>query len=90
MNILEPRIEYLYDDRIEAAKASVELWLEEIRRAVEACKKAEKHLDAVVNKCFKEKGLKALEGEVIYLKDTDLLYALRQDQLFRLTNFGED
>ena len=84
--MLDQRVEELNDNRIEAAKASVELWLEEIKRSREGLAEAKKRLDFVVNECFKEQGLKALEGEIIYLKDTDLLYAYGQDQLFRISN----
>ena len=87
--MIEPRIEQLDDNRIKAAHATVELWLEEIRRAAKACKEAEKRLDEIVNKCFKEKGLKALEGEVIYLKDTDQAYVWGQGQLHHIDNFKD-
>ena len=88
LSYLEPRVEYLNDDRILAAKLTVDLRVEEIKRAREVLKEAEKQLDFIANKCFKEKGLKALEGEIIYLKDYELLYAAGQDQLFRITPFG--
>ena len=79
------------DDSIKAVIATRNLWLEEIKRAQKAIEEANKHINFLINKRFKELNLKAMEGELIYLPEYDLSYFWANDQLHQIpsTVLGE-
>ena len=79
------------DDSIKAVVATRNLWLEEIKRAQKAVEEANKHINFLINKRFKELNLKAMEGELIYLPEYDLSYFWANDQLHQIpsTVLGE-
>ncbi len=79
------------DDNIKAVVATRNLWLEEIKRAQKAVEEANKHINFLINKRFKELNLKAMEGELIYLPEYDLSYFWANDQLHQIpsTVLGE-
>lgn len=79
------------DDKIKAVVATRNLWLEEIKRAQKAVEEANKHINFLINKRFKELNLKVMEGELIYLPEYDLSYFWANDQLHQIpsTVLGE-
>ena len=62
------------NDEIQAAVASRNLWLEEIKRAQKAVEEANERINFLIDKRFKELNLKAVAGELIYLPEYDLSY----------------
>lgn len=79
------------DDKIKAAVATRDLWLEEIKRAQKAVEEANERINALINNRFKELNVKATEGELIYLPEYDLSYFWANDQLHQIpsTVLGE-
>ena len=80
--IIKPRTENLIlreetigsDNKITAAIASRDLWLEEIKRAQKAVEEANERINFLINTKVKELNLKAKAGELIYFPEYDLSY----------------
>lgn len=62
------------DNAVLAAKASLDLWVEEIKRAEEARKEADKKLRTAIANNLNATSLKAIEGELIRVINYDLMY----------------
>ena len=72
------------DDRIKAAVASRDLWLEEIRIAQKAVEEANERINNLIDKRFNELNLKVMEGELIHLPEYDLSYFWANGHLHQL------
>ena len=68
------------NNAILAAKASIDLWVEEIKRAEEAKKQAEIRLRNILAQELAKTSLKPIEGDVVKILDYDnLLYFYAED-----------
>ena len=72
------------DDKIKAAVASRNLWLEEIKRAQKAVDEANEQINFLIESRVKELNLKAKEGELIYFPEYDLSYFWANEQLHQI------
>ena len=68
------RVDIAPDDKLKAAVATRDLWLEEIKRAQKAVEEANERINILIDTRIKELNLKAKEGELIYFPEYDLSY----------------
>lgn len=61
-------------DKLAAAKATLDLRLQEVELAQKAVREAQDYLDSLIDKRFKEMNIKVVDGEAIFIPDYDLLY----------------
>ena len=69
------------DNKITAAIASRDLWLEEIKRAQEAVEEANERITILLSNRLHELNLKAMEGELIYFPEYDISCFWANDKL---------
>jgi hypothetical protein len=72
------------DDKIKAAVASRNLWLEEVKRAQKAVEEANERINFLIETRVKELNLKAKEGELIYFPEYDLSYFWANEHLHQI------
>ena len=61
-------------DKLKAAVATRDLWLEDVKRAQKAVEEANERINFLIDARVKELNLKAKEGELIYFPEYDLSY----------------
>ena len=72
------------DDKLRAAVASRDLWLEEVKRAQKAVDEANERINFLIDSRVKELNLKAKEGELIYFPEYDLSYFWANEHLHQI------
>lgn len=78
------RVDIAPDDKIKAAVASRDLWLEEVKRAQKAVEEANERINFLIDARVKELNLKAKEGELIYFPEYDLSYFWANEYLHQI------
>ena len=68
------RVDIAPDDKLKAAVATRDLWLEDVKRAQKAVEEANERINVLIDARVKELNLKAKEGELIYFPEYDLSY----------------
>ena len=68
------RVDIASDDKLKAAVATRDLWLEDVKRAQKAVEEANERINVLIDTRVKELNLKAKEGELIYFPEYDLSY----------------
>lgn len=78
------RVDIVPDDKLKAAVATRDLWLEDVRRAQKAVEEANERINVLIDARVKELNLKAKEGELIYFPEYDLSYFWVNDHLHQI------
>lgn len=78
------RVDIAPDDKLRAAVATRDLWLEDVKRAQKAVEEANEKINFLIDARVKELNLKAKEGELIYFPEYDLSYFWANEHLHQI------
>ena len=79
------KVEIEPSDKLKAAVATRDLWLEEVKRAQKAVEEANEYINFLIDQDFIKQNLKMFEGELAYVQDYNLAFFYANGHLHQIS-----